>query len=168
MTPSGIIANKGNSFSKFSQYFLNSNERFLHSTFYFLIVVYVIYYEENGHLLWGKCFPHSIYYEENIFLIVKFSKEIFLIFQWFIQRIKNLNFKKKFSHTKWVKTLVKIFKNGIFQKLLRIFWFIQKIENPKMNFFQYKMGSNTWKVFKNWTFQKNAKNCLICPENWNF
>ena len=77
------------------------------------------------HLLWGKC----------IFLIVKFSKEIFLIFQWFIQRIKNLNFKKFFSHTKWVKTLVKIFKNGIFQKLLRIFWFIQKIENLKINFF---------------------------------
>ena len=55
-----------------------------------------------------------------------------------------------FPHTKWVKTLVKIFKNEIFQKMLRIFWFIQKIENLKVNFSPYKMGQNTCKNFQKW------------------
>ena len=125
-----------------------------------------IYYEENVfliaftmNLLWGKCFPHSIYYEENIFLIVKFSKEIFLIFQWFIQRIKNLNFKKIFSHTKWVKTLVKIFKNGFFQKSSKFFGKCSESSDSfrklkvSIYFFQYKMGHNTYK-FQKLNFQE--------------
>ena len=65
--------------------------------------------------------------------------------------------KSIFSHIKWVKTLEKIFKNGIFQKSLRIFWFIQKIENLKINFFPYKMGQNTCKNFQKWIFSKKLK-----------
>ena len=69
-----------------------------------------------------------------------------------------------FPHAKWVETLVKIFKIGCFQKkfkifwkMLRIFWFIQKMKNLKIYIFQYKMGQNTWKFFKNRIFQKCSK-----------
>ena len=34
-----------------------------------------------------------------------------------------------FPHTKWVKTLVKIFKDRNFQKMLKMVWFSQKIRN---------------------------------------
>ena len=91
-----------------------------------------------------------------------------------------------FPQTKWAKTLVNFskfnffqnisqndskhleffFKNGIFQKFLRIFWFIQKIANLKINFFTYKMSQNTCKNFQRWNFSKNAQNLLIHSENW--
>ena len=71
-----------------------------------------------------------------------------------------------FPHTKWVKTLVKIFKNEIFQKMLRIFWFIQKIENLKVNVSPYKMGQNTCKNFQKWNLSRNAQNLRIYPKHW--
>ena len=64
--------------------------------------------------------------------------------------------KSIFSHTTWVKTLVKIFKNRIFQKMFRIFWFIWKIEKLKINFYQYKMGQNTLKIFQKSNFSKKS------------
>ena len=79
---------------------------------------------------------------------------------WFIQKIENL--KINFSHTKWVKTLVKIFKNGFFQKklkifwkMLRIFWFIQKIEKSQHQFFPIWNGSKHF--FQKWIFSKTLK-----------
>ena len=45
----------------------------------------------------------------------------------------------------------------IFWKMLRIFWFIQKMKNLKIYIFQYKMGQNTCKFFKNRIFQKCSK-----------
>ena len=89
--------------------------------------------------------------------MLKIFRKMLRIF-WFVQKIQNL--KINFFHSKWVKILVKIFKNEFFQKnlkifwkMLRIFWFIQKIENLKINFFPYKMGQNTSKI----EFFKNAQ-----------
>ena len=58
---------------------------------------------------------------------------------------------------KWLN-LINFFHHNsmIFWKMLRIFWFIQKIENLKINFFPYKMGQNTCKNFQKWNFSKNC------------
>ena len=84
-------------------------------------------------------------------------------FQWFIQKIENLKF-NIFSPCKMGRNTCKILKIGCFQKkfkifwkMLRIFWFIQKMKNLKIYIFQYKMGQNTWKFFKNRIFQKCSK-----------
>merc|ERR1712102_108071 len=78
------------------------------------------------------------------------------IFQ-FIQKIENL--KINFSHTKWVKTLVKIFKNGFFQKSSKFFGKCSESSDSfrklkvSIYFFQYKMGHNTYK-FQKLNFQE--------------
>ena len=99
--------------------------------------------------------------------LVKIFENFFLIFQWFIQKIENLQFNifspykmgqntcknvqkwnflkiaqnllihpenwksqnQFFFHTKWVKTLKKIFRNRIFQTMLKMVWFGQIIRN---------------------------------------
>ena len=62
-----------------------------------------------------------------------------------------------FSHAKWLKTLVKFFKNRIFQKMIKIVWFVQKIENLKINFFHTKWVKILVKIFKNRILQKVLK-----------
>ena len=67
--------------------------------------------------------------------------------------------KSIFSHTKWVKTLVKIFKNGFFQKSSKFFGKCSESSDSfrklkvSIYFFQYKMGHNTYK-FQKLNFQE--------------
>ena len=67
--------------------------------------------------------------------------------------------KSIFSHTKQVKTLVKIFKNGFFQKSSKFFGKCSESSDSfrklkvSIYFFQYKMSHNTYK-FQKLNFQK--------------
>ena len=62
-------------------------------------------------------------------------------------------------------------KNEFFQKILRTFWFIQKIENFKIKRFchtKWVLTKDTYNFFKYQNFSKDTENLLIHLENWKF
>ena len=114
-----------------------------------------------------KFFFHSLLLVKNAGqILITSNKDFSLRGQILITSNKDLSYS---DGKKWLN-LINFFHHNsmIFWKMLRIFWFIQKIENLKINFFPYKMGQNTCKNFQKWNFSKNAPNLMIHPKNWKF
>jgi len=118
-----------------------------------------------------KFFFHSLILVKNGEQIFNTGiKDLFISEQIFNTGIKDLFYS---DGKKWLN-LINFFHHNsmIFWKMLRIFWFIQKIENLKINFSHTKWVKTLKFFFQNWMFSKkvqnflkNAQNLLIHPEN---
>ena len=129
--------------------------------FCLLIVVYNI-------VQWGQCFPHSAQWGKCFPHCAEWGKHFPHSRNFFEKCSESSDSSRKLKISKSIfpiqngsKHLNFFFKIGCFQKkfkifwkMLRIFWFIQKMKNLKIYIFQYKMGQNTCKFFKNRIFQK--------------